>query len=94
VRRYSSATAYAFGKATGASPAPTRIYDAIVGGQVSYDVRVLQEGERIDTIAGQVYGDSSLWWVIAAASGIGWALQVPPGTRLLIPNMQQVSRFI
>ena len=46
----------------------------------------MQEGERLDTIAGKIYGDSNYWWVIAAASGIGWPLQVPPGTLLRIPE--------
>ena len=45
----------------------------------------MKEGERLDQIAGVVYGDSTLWWMIAAASGIGWGLQVPPGTKLRIP---------
>jgi hypothetical protein len=27
-----------------------------------------------------------LWWVIAAASGIGWGMQVPPGVILKIPT--------
>ena len=37
-------------------------------------------------MAANVYGDSSLWWIIAAASNIGWGLQVPPGTVLKIPT--------
>tara|TARA_Y100001973_G_C5204994_1_gene340815 strand:+ start:4715 stop:5011 length:297 start_codon:yes stop_codon:yes gene_type:complete len=49
-------------------------------------VRPLKEGERLDTIAGQVYGSATLWWVIAAASGIGWGLQVPPGTLIRVPT--------
>ena len=45
----------------------------------------LKERQRLDHIAGKEYGDAGLWWVIAAASGIGWALQAPPGTVLNIP---------
>jgi nucleoid-associated protein YgaU len=62
------------------------IYNAIESGSLDYTVKILESGERLDTIAGVLYGDSSLWWVIAAASGIGWGLQVPPGTVLRIPN--------
>jgi hypothetical protein len=94
MRRYTNATSYSFGKALGASPSPARIRDAIESGAVSFNSRVLQEGERLDTIAGQEYGDSSLWWVIASASGIGWAMQVPPGTRIVVPNLDQVGRVV
>jgi hypothetical protein len=46
----------------------------------------MEEGERLDSLAGTVYGDASLWWIIASASGIGWGMQVPPGTLIFIPN--------
>ena len=59
---------------------------AIESGQLSYKKTILQEGERLDTIAGREYGDSKLWWVIAGASAIGWSLQVPPGTLIIIPT--------
>jgi hypothetical protein len=94
MRRYADSTVYEFGRARGASRSPGVVYDAVATGLVTAQERVTQEGERLDTIAGESYGDASLWWIIAAASGIGWALQVPPGTRLLIPNRQQVSRYI
>ena len=47
---------------------------------------IIEEGERLDHVAGNAYGNSSYWWVIAAASNIGWGLQVPPGTLLKIPT--------
>ena len=34
----------------------------------------------------RIYGSGNMWWVIAAASGIGWGTQVPPGTLLRIPT--------
>ena len=46
----------------------------------------MTETDRLDTLAGSVYGDGRLWWVIAAASGIGWWTQVPSGTLVLIPT--------
>ena len=55
-------------------------------GSVSTRVTVLQESERLEIVAHRVYGDASLWWIIAAASNIGWGLQVPAGTRLIIPT--------
>lgn len=45
----------------------------------------LREGERLDHVAFEYYGDTRLWWVIAAASDIGWGLQCPPGTYIRIP---------
>tara|TARA_Y100001973_G_C5192520_1_gene331942 strand:- start:1739 stop:2008 length:270 start_codon:yes stop_codon:yes gene_type:complete len=74
------------GRGIPASGASTRIRSAIISGALSYTTIQLSESQRLDTIAGQVYGRSSLWWIIAAASGIGWGLQVPAGTILSIPS--------
>jgi len=63
-----------------------RIRGAVLAGAISYTSTVLAEGQRLDTIAGQKYGKANLWWIIAAASGIGWGLQVPVGTIILIPD--------
>jgi nucleoid-associated protein YgaU len=68
---------------------------AIKAKALSTTTYVTSGNERLDTIAGKKYGNSRLWWLIAAASNIGWALQVPPGTRLLIPvNLNQVAGLI
>jgi len=49
----------------------------------------------LDRLAGQYYGDSRYYWVIAAASNIGFAPQCPPNTVVNIPtNLQQVLSFI
>ena len=51
-----------------------------------------KEGDRLDNLAAIYLGDSRLWWVLAATSGIGWSLQLPPGTLIRIPdNMAQVQ---
>lgn len=55
---------------------------------------LLTQGDRLDTIAGVLYGDSRYWWAIAVASNIGWGLQVPPGTVIKIPNIKHVERLI
>jgi len=48
---------------------------------------VTQEGDRLDTIANQFYGDSSLWWIIAASNNIHDApIAVDDGTILRIPK--------
>lgn len=73
----------------------TLISDGIKNGTINYVTDVMVEGKRLDSIAGEVYGDARLWWVIAAASGIGWSLQVPPNTILRIPsNISQVMSAI
>jgi len=68
------------------SNAGFKIYTGVQSGEIDYNVHTLVSGERLDYLAGRFYGDSSLWWVIAAASGIGYALQVQPGTILRIPT--------
>ncbi len=75
---------------------PSKILrDAALGGTISVRRDYLREGERLDTIAGLEYGDSKLWWIIAGASGIGWNLQVPPGTFLLVPtDLIQVAALV
>lgn len=55
-------------------------------GEISYDVFTLTGHQRLDVLSGQFYGTSEFWWVIAAASGIGWGMQVPAGTLLKIPR--------
>jgi nucleoid-associated protein YgaU len=65
--------------------ATLRIRSAVSAGRLATREVVLAEGQRLDQLAGQFYGDGRYWWVIAAASGIGWPNQVPPGTRLLVP---------
>jgi len=75
---------------------PSKILrDAATRGLISVRKDYLREGERLDVIAGAEYGDSRLWWVIAGASGIGWNLQVPPGTYLLVPtDLVQVAALV
>jgi len=72
-----------------------RIWKACIAGAISFTVHTLQEGERLDHLAGQHYGDGTLWWVIAGASGIGWGLQIPAGTFIRIPtSMQEVGGYL
>ena len=75
---------------------PSKILrDAATSGLISVRKDYLREGERLDVIAGAEYGDSRLWWIIAGASGIGWNLQVPPGTYLLVPtDLVQVAALV
>ena len=72
-----------------------RIWRACIAGALEFDEHTLRSGERLDHLAGQYYGDGTLWWIIAGASGIGWGMQVPPGTFIRIPtNIQAVGSYI
>ena len=83
------------GKLRGTGRAGIAIYTAVNKKIIQVETRVLKGAERLDIIAGKYYGDASLWWVIAAASGIGWNLQVPPGVVLKIPlNLSQVAELV
>lgn len=66
----------------------------IANGNIRTEEIVLTERERMDTLAGEAYGDGRFGWVVAAASNIGWQLQAPPGTRILIPNLDDVAKFV
>lgn len=66
----------------------------IDNGVIQYKEMTTSKGDRLDIIAGREYGDSQYWWIIAAASKIGWGLQIPEGTYIIIPNLNQVLTLI
>jgi len=78
----------------GTSETLANIRSAIANGQISYEVIFLKEIIRLDVLAGQYYGDGKYYWLIACCSGIGWSLQIPPNTRIVIPNLQQALQFL
>lgn len=55
------------------------------GGPINRIWRVLA-GDRLDTIAAKVYGDSTKWRLIAERNGIENPLILRPGTELSIPK--------
>lgn len=57
---------------------------------------VTQTGDRLDTLAYDFYGDSSLWWIIATANNIHDAtFAVPDGTTLRVPeNFREILNNI
>lgn len=94
MRRYSDAPLMSGGTRYGSSETVYNIRQAISSGAIKYREQVITETQRLDVLAGIEYGDSSLWWVIAAASNIGWGLQVPPGISLKIPRIEDVGKFV
>lgn len=93
MRRYSDTVRIEAGNARSTSNTVHNIRLGISSGNIRFRTLISQENQRIDAIAGLEYDDAKLWWVIAAASNIGWSLQVPPGTLLRIPNLQDISRI-
>ena len=93
--RYDNTLKIAGGKKLASPRSHSLIHRAVKSGAIKYRIHVLKEGERLDIIAGKAYGNGRLWWVIAAASGIGWSPQVPPGTRLLIPtDLNEIEAYV
>ena len=70
------------------------IYFAASTGSLKCKILTMNSTQRLDTLAGKYYGDSQYWWVIAAASGIGWGLQVPPGTLIRIPMSTSAAQAL
>lgn len=94
IDRYSSDTVLN-GRILSTNAAIQRIKDAYNAGALSTTTMVLSEPDRLDILAGRYYGDGRLWWVIAATSGIGWWLQVPAGTRVVVPtDINQVKGLV
>jgi nucleoid-associated protein YgaU len=95
VSRYSKVEKLNMGHQYGTQRSMYPLYRAVLAGLVLSTEHTAKEGERLDQLAGQYYGDATYWWVIAAASGIGWGLQVPPGTLLTIPkDIGQVEALV
>ena len=74
------------GKYYGTSYVTQKVNRAVKNNLINFTTITLGEGQRLDHIAGITYQNSEYWWIIAAASGIGWWLQAPAGTRIVIPT--------
>lgn len=94
ISRYANSPVLAFGQFLGTSTVVSAIRAAIKSGAIPVKTIIVRGRERLDTIAGDVYGDGRLWWVLATASNIGWGLQVPPGTVISVPDLNAVLSFL
>jgi len=74
--------------------ATTRIRRAIELGFIEYREVPIREDQRLDHLAYNYLGNSDLWWVLAATSGIGWGLQVPAGTIIRVPLQMSVIQSL
>ena len=94
IRRY-NASAVIGGLSYGTPEYVRQIYLGVTENRITYTTYIMKFSDRLDTLAAIHYGSGDLWWIIAAASGIGWGLQVPPDTLIRIPdNLQQIISLI
>jgi len=90
--RYENDASVSGGKILATNQTLQNIRTGVRNGTISFTTMIMTETDRLDIVAGRVYGDGRLWWVIAAASGIGWWLQAPPGTRIIVPaDLSQIE---
>lgn len=92
--RYARTPVLDFGAQYGTGRAREAIQAAIAAGQINTKQIIVRGRERLDTMAGVLYGDGRLWWILAAASNIGWGMQVPPGTVITVPNLGDVAALV
>ena len=93
--RYAFTPRVSGGRAIGTVGSSSKIYNGINSGAIPFASVVLKQGQRLDHLAASAYGSASYWWIIAAASGIGWGMQLPPGTILRVPkNLGQILAYI
>ena len=68
---------------TGSYNPVQNLSDTFPGGVLTYTTR---DGDSLQGIAGQMYGNSSLWFVLADANGLDPNQPLKAGTTLQIPN--------
>lgn len=92
--RYDRTPLLNLGTQYGTSEFVPQLRKAIASGLIRYNEHVLVGKERLDTLAAEFYGDSLKYDILAAASNIGNCLQVPPGTRIVVPNLDDIRAFL
>jgi len=72
----------------------SQIYYACENGEIPFITIRFKQGDRLDHLSGKYYGNGLDWWVIAAASGISWWLQINEDTIIKIPDREALkARF-
>jgi len=55
----------------------------------------IREGDSIDLLADQYYGDTRFWWIIADYNGLSFPLELPEsGTVIRIPDYRYAMLVI
>tara|TARA_B100001123_G_scaffold445897_1_gene598666 strand:+ start:2300 stop:2596 length:297 start_codon:yes stop_codon:yes gene_type:complete len=93
--RYDRSPKIDLGKMVGTSKYIPVLQQAIKLGLIEVEDVVVSKAQRLDVVAGRTWGDGRYWWIIAACSGIGWGMQVPPGTVLKVPiNLGDIESLV
>lgn len=93
--RYRNDSRINLGTQVGTNRSLYALRDAISRGTVPIVNTLIATGDdRLDALAGSIYGDAKYWWILAAASDIGWGLQIPPGTIINIVDLSDVQEVI
>lgn len=92
--RYARTPRLNLGAQFGTTTAISSIRAAVKDGSLPTKTILVRGAERLDTMAGVIYGDSRYWWVLAAASDIGWGMQVPAGTVIKVPDLGIVTKLV
>ena len=95
MNRYRSDRRIKGGKLMATNESINKIKTGVRTGIVRTRRYTTKESERLDMIAAKYLGDGRLWWILAATSNIGWALQVPAGTILRIPiDLNRINALV
>ena len=93
--RYNVDTRLGAGSQLGTARASALIRAGIKDGTLPLSTEIVTSGaDRLDSLAGAFYGEGRYWWIIAAASGIGWGMQIPMGTIIKVPDLRYVERLL
>lgn len=95
IRRYKVDSRINLGQQLGTAKGLSFLRQSIKSGSIPIVSQVITTGDdRLDALAGSIYGDARYWWILAAASDIGWGLQVPPGTVLNVIRLSDVEKYM
>ena len=90
--RYTNDRTIKAGTTRATNRAAIRLRQAFNAGNIDAITLVTGESLRLDHVAFRYLGDPAMWWTIAALSDIGWGMQLPAGTRLIVPtNSEQIE---
>lgn len=95
IGRYTNDPRINLGTQLGTSNAVAQLRRAIKAGRLPIVKTIVVTGaERLDSLAGNIYGDARYWWILAAASDVGWGLQVPPDTTINVVKISDVMTYL
>jgi hypothetical protein len=70
----------------------SQIYYACENEEIQYRKYIFKKNDRLDHLAARFYNNGLDWWIIAAASGISWWLQINENAVLRIPDQNQIKQ--